>query len=528
MHTPYDHPAFELQALHRLKQAAEAQNISAMAELGYRLFTGSRGAEQALQRAEALLRLASPNSTEAALHLANLLFKLHPIESSGSEIVLNLLRAASAGHAQAKLNLACLAERGWYVPQNAVLAARLYEEVIDTTDALAPLALFQYRLLALRLPELNLPVNKDMPLPEPLALTLEALQQPAGHPDRLDLLRQATRFHFGPALLLLGRVLQWQDREAAYRAFRLAAAQGIDEALLAVGKCYDEGLGTRRDSQAAYLAFSQVAGRNHFEAVKWMANFYYNSPMKAEQERWVTHYRQMRDSGQKNTLAPLPPAPWLYDGRFALPTAPADEPVLASYPGNPSRPNGDWIEAFAWADTRLLTLADGVSGQSGAATTATETIRILQQWVQDMRVLTPDSLARAIEQVDHTLPAGEGETTLVVAAMQKDRIIGASVGDSSAFWIDEHTIIELTEKQVRRPLIGSGKARATAFELKTRTAGTLLLASDGLTNEIKPEKLRSIVSLPSPEQATTLLLEDIIGHLGELSDDTSMVLLTRH
>ena len=56
-----------------------------------------------------------------------------------------------------------------------------------------------------------------------------------------------------------------------------------------------------------------------------------------------------------------------------------------------------------------------------------------------------------------------GQTTAVVAGVTDSVIVGASVGDSAAWLIgpDGHT--NLTAEQVRKPLLGTGRAKPVAF-----------------------------------------------------------------
>lgn len=513
-----------LDSLRSLQLAADAGDTAAQLELGLRHFHGRRGAEPSLFKAEAYFRTASVDQPDASLQLANVLIKNYPLDQVGSEIVLCLMQSAMAGSSLAKLNLACLAERGWHLPKNHILAQKLYKDIERHDTPLAPLARYRHRVLAIR--EQIAATGKQTEfcdfsdLPAVLAITLEAQQLPAKDPRRIELLTQAADASFAPALLLLGNALAQRDKPAAFRCYRRAADQVVDEAILALAHCHDEGIGTRRDGQAAFTLFSLAAQRNHFAAVKWIANYYYDSSMKTERMRWADRYRQMRDAGQATESTVFPAAPWIYDELLACLSTLSGNQALISLPQH--HENGDWLEAFSINGVQFMALADGVSGQSGAHNTAKLVVSQLKELLEVWPRISPRILAQALEQIDRTIPTGQGEATLVIVAIHDGMVIGASVGDSSAYWIDDDQVVDLTAAQVRRPLMGTGRTTGTAFEFQPKVPGHILVASDGLTNQVKPEIIRRIVQSATPTMAVELLIEEIVGHLGELLDDTSI------
>lgn len=73
--------------------------------------------------------------------------------------------------------------------------------------------------------------------------------------------------------------------------------------------------------------------------------------------------------------------------------------------------------------------------------------------------------------------------------------------------------------------MGTGRTTGTAFEFHPKAPGHVLVASDGLTNQVKPEVIRQIVQSAPPAMAAELLIEEIVGQLGELLDDTSIGIL---
>ena len=64
-----------------------------------------------------------------------------------------------------------------------------------------------------------------------------------------------------------------------------------------------------------------------------------------------------------------------------------------------------------------------------------------------------------------TGPTGNrpGESTVVVVDVRADSICGASVGDSQAWIVNGADITDLTARQHRKPLLGSGEAEPVGF-----------------------------------------------------------------
>src|SRR5689334_19787991 len=101
----------------------------------------------------------------------------------------------------------------------------------------------------------------------------------------------------------------------------------------------------------------------------------------------------------------------------------------------------------------VIALADGAGGTSGGARAAKAVVDRVAAVATHAYVW---SMLPA--ELDHA-QIGYGQTTAVVLWVTRDRIVGASAGDSGA-WIvrDDRAdqIVELTEHQHRKPLIGDG------------------------------------------------------------------------
>jgi hypothetical protein len=71
---------------------------------------------------------------------------------------------------------------------------------------------------------------------------------------------------------------------------------------------------------------------------------------------------------------------------------------------------------------------------------------------------TPEDWARCLYEADQALVRSGGQCTAVVVEISEGRLVGASVGDSGAWLLTGKAIIDLTENQHRKPLLGSDEA----------------------------------------------------------------------
>ncbi|MEO7736439.1 MAG: hypothetical protein ABIY55_36105 [Kofleriaceae bacterium] len=115
-----------------------------------------------------------------------------------------------------------------------------------------------------------------------------------------------------------------------------------------------------------------------------------------------------------------------------------------------------------------------------------------------------------------------GQTTAVVVAVEPGGIAGCSVGDSGA-WRIGSDIVDLTEGQTRKPLVGAG-CHPFAFHASAIGGDTLLVASDGLLRYAKPQDVARIARGPDIAAAVRALVELVRLRSGSLQDDVSIVL----
>jgi len=167
----------------------------------------------------------------------------------------------------------------------------------------------------------------------------------------------------------------------------------------------------------------------------------------------------------------------------------------------------------------VVALADGAGGSSGGAVAA-------QAFIDAVRDADDTDWTALMLRVDDAMVT-TGETTAVVLALDGDAVVGASVGDSGAWWIDDHGIIDLTEKQIRKPLIGTGGSSPFAFRLRGLERGTLLVASDGLWKYAKADAIARVARTADIGAAAAGLVDLVRLPTGALQDDVAIVLCRR-
>lgn len=101
------------------------------------------------------------------------------------------------------------------------------------------------------------------------------------------------------------------------------------------------------------------------------------------------------------------------------------------------------------------------------------------------------------------------------------------IGDCSAWLIAADDYVDLTADQIRKPMLGSGRARGTTFAAELG-ATTLLVASDGLTKYAAPSAICGVVrDTPNLQAAAERLVDCVRLRSGGLQDDVSVILVRR-
>ncbi|MHC4985187.1 MAG: protein phosphatase 2C domain-containing protein [Planctomycetota bacterium] len=176
----------------------------------------------------------------------------------------------------------------------------------------------------------------------------------------------------------------------------------------------------------------------------------------------------------------------------------------------------------------VVVVADGAGGSGGGKEAADSVV----MWAKALVSRGGDLGATAtwldlLTRVDAQLEAaGGGQTTAVVAAVTDSAIVGASVGDSAAWLIGSEGHTNLTAEQVRKPLLGSGRAKPVAF-----TAGgsddTLLVATDGLVKYASVDRVCAAARKMNLHTAAAELVDLVRLKSGALPDDVGLALCRR-
>jgi len=165
----------------------------------------------------------------------------------------------------------------------------------------------------------------------------------------------------------------------------------------------------------------------------------------------------------------------------------------------------------------VLAVADGAGGLGDGRRAAGAVIQALHDrrdrgW-SDVLLGVDGSLARA----------GIGETTAVVVEVTDEIIRGAAVGDSAAYIVSGAGVQDLTVRQRRKPLLGSGAAIPVSFECSTWD-GRIVLASDGLVKYVARRDIAELALRGSLEEAIVALGNRARLPTGGLQDDIAIVL----
>jgi PPM family protein phosphatase len=119
---------------------------------------------------------------------------------------------------------------------------------------------------------------------------------------------------------------------------------------------------------------------------------------------------------------------------------------------------------------------------------------------------------------------GTGGGAAVVVEISEGRIIGASVGDSGAWMLTGKAIIDLSENQHRKPLLGSDEAMPMGFG-PIELSGRLLIATDGLFKYATESDVAKHAIGVSVNDAVARLIAGVRLRSGALQDDVGIILI---
>ena len=181
----------------------------------------------------------------------------------------------------------------------------------------------------------------------------------------------------------------------------------------------------------------------------------------------------------------------------------------------------DRVAVLEESERSVIVVADGAGGVGSGDAAAEAVIREVRS--RSPTLQTAEDWAAALEQIDFVI--GAGQATAVVVDLRPEGICGASVGDSQA-WIFDDDVIDLTAGQQRKPLLGTGEARAVGFS-RSPLAGLLVVGTDGLFNYVKRQQLQPLVAQTDFFALPRTLLELVRLPSGQWWDDVGLVLCRR-
>jgi serine/threonine protein phosphatase PrpC len=173
----------------------------------------------------------------------------------------------------------------------------------------------------------------------------------------------------------------------------------------------------------------------------------------------------------------------------------------------------------------LVALADGAGGTGNGAVAAERLMTCVAKLAQNA---ASSDWFEILCEFDYELSTGRsgGETTGVIALINGVGVRGASVGDSAAWLISTSgAMVDMTARQRRRPMLGSGEALPVEFEADHR-GSRILLASDGLIKYAPADQVCAIAMRGSATEAANELANCVRLPSGAFHDDVAVIIVS--
>lgn len=171
----------------------------------------------------------------------------------------------------------------------------------------------------------------------------------------------------------------------------------------------------------------------------------------------------------------------------------------------------------------IVCVADGTGGMSGGARAAELFVTGIQRAaLSGLAVTEPTAWLALLQALDREIAMDRlaGETTGIALAVASGHVVGASCGDSRADLSTEAGWQELTGNQLRRPRLGTGRAKARPFS--TDAHGTLVVGTDGLFDYAKLDDMSRVV-LSTSDNVGQALVDLVLDRHPSPPDDIAVV-----
>ncbi|MGE0085267.1 MAG: protein phosphatase 2C domain-containing protein [Desulfococcaceae bacterium] len=191
--------------------------------------------------------------------------------------------------------------------------------------------------------------------------------------------------------------------------------------------------------------------------------------------------------------------------------------------------NQDQVSVFTRSGGLLLVLADGAGGSCGGGEAAEMAVRTVEE-SSECKLTDPDSWKHLLFHIDQKLlyyqRNGTGETTCLIVAVKDGFVCGAGAGNSEAWIFQNDKLIDLTENQHIKPLLGTGRALPVSFG-PVPFSGTILAGTDGLFKYSQYGDILNALKIEDMEKCAEQLLANVRLPSGSFWDDVTFAICRR-
>jgi hypothetical protein len=161
-------------------------------------------------------------------------------------------------------------------------------------------------------------------------------------------------------------------------------------------------------------------------------------------------------------------------------------------------------------------VADGTGGGAAAAQAVCDAV------LQSCAVATPPGWEAWLANLDAQMPRADQTAAVIAEVRHGGGIAGASVGDFEAWIFAGEQKIDLTQNQVRKPLLGEGRSYPIGFE--SNATGLPVVATDGLWKYAKRERVVDALAIRPLDAVLAALVDATRLRSGALQDDVAIAI----